>query len=128
MGTYTIQVWAKSLGSTAAYEAYRSISYTLAIPVTAVTLTPVPAAPQKVGTSIVFTANATGGPPQYYFTWRNPVTGVWSVGQAYSSTSSWTWNTTGLPAGIYKIRVDAKSLVSTAAYEAYRSINYTLSP
>jgi len=128
MGTYTIQVWAKSLGSTAAYEAYRSISYTLSIPVTAVTLTPVPAAPRKVGTSIVFTANATGGPPQYYFTWRSPITGVWSVGQAYSSTSSWTWNTTGLPAGIYKIRVDAKSLGSTAAYDAYRSINYTLSP
>jgi hypothetical protein len=127
-GTYTIQVWARNTGSAAAYEAYRSISYTLTTPVTSVTLTAVPTAPQKVGASIVFTASATGGPPQYQFYVRNPVTGLWSIEQTYSIASSWTWKTTGLPAGTYTIWVEAKSLGSTVAYQAYRTMSYTLTP
>jgi FtsP/CotA-like multicopper oxidase with cupredoxin domain len=128
-GTYSIQVWAKGLGSAATYEAVRTLSYTLTIPpaVQSVTLTPVPSSPQNVGTSITFTANATGGmTPQYYFTYRNPVTGKWSVGQAYSGSATWTWNTTGMPAGTYSIQVWAKSLGSAATSEAVRTISYTL--
>ncbi len=130
-GTYSIQVWAKSVGSTAAYEAYKSISYTLITPpppVTAVTLSMNQQSPQQTGAKITFIAAASGGSGsyQYYFTFRNPNTGVWSVGQAYSSNASWTWDTTGLGTGTYSIQVWAKSVGSTAAYEAYKSISYTL--
>jgi hypothetical protein len=81
-----------------------------------------------IGASITFTAVATGGvSPQCYFTWRD-TSGVWHVGQAYSSTASWTWNTTGLLAGTYVVQVWARSSGSTASYEAYSSVSYLLNP
>jgi hypothetical protein len=125
-GIYVVQVWAKGTGSPAAYDAYTSLGYTLTNPpVTSVTVTPAPASPQMIGASITFNAVATGGvSPQYYLTWRD-TSGVWHVGQAYSSTASWTWNTTGLGAGPYVIQVWAKSAGSAAAYDAYTSLGYT---
>jgi len=130
VGTYTIQVWARNSGSTASYEAYRSISYTLATvqPASSVTVTTSKSTPQPVGSQITFSATATGGSGnyEYYFTYYNPETGTWSVGQAYSSNASWTWNTTGLPVGTYTIQVWVRSSGSTAPYEAYQSTSYTL--
>jgi len=130
-GAYTIQVWARSVGSLSAYEAYRSISYTLNTPpppVTGVTLSMDKVSPQLIGAIVTFSAVATGGSGdyEYYFTVRDPNTGTWSVGQAYSGNSSWTWDTTGLGTGTYTIQVWARSVGSLAAYEAYRSISYTL--
>jgi hypothetical protein len=131
IGAYTIQVWARSVGSLAAYEAYRSISFTLNTPpppVTGVTVSKDKVSPQSVGAKVTFSASATGGSGnyEYYFTVRDPNTGTWSVGQAYSGNSSWTWDTTGLGTGTYTIQVWARSIGSLAAYEAYRSISYTL--
>jgi hypothetical protein len=131
IGAYTIQVWARSVGSLASYEAYKSISFTLNTPpppVTGMTVTMDNVSPQSVGAIVAFTASATGGSEnyEYYFTVRDPNTGTWSVGQAYSGTSSWTWDTTGLGTGAYTIQVWARSIGSPAAYEAYKSISYTL--
>jgi len=39
------------------------------------------------------------GDYEYRYTLRNPVTGVWSVAQAYSANPIWTWNTAGINAG-----------------------------
>jgi len=131
-GTYKIQAWARNVGSSATYEAYGQMTYSITIaPVSTVSFTSItPPSPQAIGAraNITFNATATGGSgtPQYYFTWRNPVTGVWSVGQAYSSLSSWTWNPTGLPNGIYKVQVWARNAGSTATYEAYSQTLYTL--
>jgi len=131
IGDYTIQVWARSVGSLAAYEAYKSISYTLTTPpppVTGVTITMNKVSPQSVGSRVTFSAAVTGGSGnyEYYFTLRDPNTGTWSVGQAYSGTSNWTWDTTGLGTGGYTIQVWARSVGSLAAYEAYKSIYFTL--
>ncbi len=126
-GTYMIQVWVRNTGSTAPYDAFATVMYNLAGPaVTSVALTPTPASPRLVGTSITFNAAATGGvTPQYYFTWRDTALG-WHVGQAYSATSSWIWNTTGLPAGAYMIQVWARSAGSGSPYEAFAYLFYTL--
>jgi hypothetical protein len=92
-----------------------------------VTLTLDKSSPRPVGTGIIFTAAASGGSGsyQYYFTYRNP-SGTWSVGQAYSATPTWTWNTTGLPIGVYSIQVWVRNAGSTASYEAYKGLSYTL--
>ncbi len=133
-GAYSIQVWARSTGSAAAYEAWTSVQYTLIAPqpppVTGVTLTMNQQSPQQPGAQITFAAAASGGSGsyQYYFIVFNPNTGKWSVGQAYSSNASWTWNTTGLGTGTYTIQVWARSAGSTAAYEAWTSVNYSLIP
>ncbi len=130
-GAYTIQVWARSVGSIAAYDTWTGVKYTLVVPqppATAVTLTVNPQSPQSPGAQITFTAAASGGSGsyQYYFTVLNPNTGSWSVGQAYSSNASWTWDTTGLGAGNYQVQVWARSAGSTAAYEAWTGVKFTL--
>jgi len=127
-GNYSVQVWARNAGSTAAYEAYKGLTYILNNPVAAVAVTTNPASPKTVGAKITFTATASGGSGsyEYYFTYRNPVTATWSVGQAYGARSSWLWNTTGLPAGNYSVQVWARNAGSTAAYEAYKGLTYIL--
>jgi hypothetical protein len=132
-GTYTVQVWARSVGSLAPYEAFQSYSYTLnppPAPVTGLTVALDKSSPQTVGQKITFTATASGGSGnyEYYFTVRNPNTGTWSVGQAYSGISSWTWNTTGLGPGTYTVQVWARSVGSLAPYEAFKSYSYTINP
>ena len=131
-GVYTVQVWARNAGSSASYEAWKGLTYTLTVasspsPVSNVTLTTNSSSPQPVGTSITFTATASGGSGsyEYYFTYRNP-SGTWTAAQAYSTTQTWNWNTTGLPAGVYSIQVWARNAGSTASYEAWKGLTYTL--
>jgi len=126
-GSYRIEVWARNAGSTAAWEAYKNISYTLLQPASAVSLTANAASPQSVGNKITFIAAASGdsGTYEYQFRLCNPA-GGWSVARTYGSTPSWVWNTAGLESGSYKIEVWARNSGSTAAWEAYKSMNYTL--
>jgi len=126
-GAYKIEVLARNAGSTASWEAYKNMSYTLAGPVSAVTLTANAASPQSVGNKITFTAAASGGSGNYEYQYKvkNPA-GVWSTGRSYAAAPSWTWNTTGLAAGAYKIEVWARNTGSTAAWEAYKNMSYTL--
>ncbi len=131
VGTYSIQVWARNVGSTAKYEAYKSATYVLlaASPVTSITITSAtPPSPTAVGVRPVVTFNTTitggSGNVEYQVWWRNPVTGVWSS-TPYAAAPV-TWNTAGLPAGTYSIQVWARNVGSTARYEAYRSTTYTL--
>ncbi len=126
-GSYVIQVRARSAGSTAAFEAYAQPTYNITAPakVTSVTLTPDVASPRPVGTTITFTAAATGGvSPQYEFWMRNPANGVWSIVQAYSSVNTFVWTPT--VAGSYVIQVRARSAGSTAAFEAYAQPTYNI--
>jgi hypothetical protein len=131
-GTYYIEVWARNAGSTAAHEAYKGITYAITgavpSPVSAVTLSMDKDSPQKSGAVITFTASASGGSgiAEYYFTFYNPNSGLWSVGHPYSSLAAWTWNTAGLGTGTYYIEVWSRNAGSTAAYEAYKGILYTL--
>jgi len=128
-GAYKIEVWARNIGSTASWEAYKNMSYTLAPPVTSVTLTSDAPSPQPVGKNIVFSAAASGGSGayEYQFKLRNAA-GVWSLAQGYGTTPSWTWSTAGLAAGVYKIEVWTRNVGSTASSEAYKNMSYTLDP
>ncbi|MHB8771483.1 MAG: S8 family peptidase, partial [Syntrophales bacterium] len=70
-----------------------ALNYLGGTPVANVTLTPNLSSPRPVGTSVTFTAAASGGSGsyQYYFTYRTPA-GTWKAGRAYSSTPTWAWN------------------------------------
>ncbi len=80
-----------------------SVPYTLtaALPRTAVTLTPSPASPQVPDASVLWTAAASGGVGSYEYQFWLYNGSSWSIGQAYSSTATWTWNTTALAPGTY---------------------------
>ncbi|MCM2265900.1 MAG: DUF4214 domain-containing protein [Desulfuromonadales bacterium] len=102
---------------------------------TGVTLAPAitTPSPQPVGPIFTFTANATGGDPtgpyEYEFSWQPAAGGaVWTVGQAYSLSPSWDWNTTALALvpGDYNIRVLTRHVGNPAAFESQNTIIYTL--
>jgi hypothetical protein len=128
VGTYRVEVDVRNAGSPAAYEAYKTISYSLVAntPATGATLTASPATSQMVGNSAAFTAGGSGGSGsyEYRFVLINGTTGT--VVRSYSTTNTWTWNTTGYTAGAYMIEVDVRSAGSSAAYEAYKAISYSL--
>jgi hypothetical protein len=135
-GTYLFDVWAKQSGSSASWEAHVSPNptYTLQAPppppsCTAVTWNaPNPASPSAPGTTVTFSGTAAGCPNPVYQFWIQPPGGAWAVLQAYSSSSSAPWNTTGQPSGTYLFDVWAKQSGSSASWEAHVSPNptYTL--
>ncbi len=69
-------------------------------PASAVTLTPSPASPQVPGTSVTWSASASGGSGSYQYQFWLYNGSTWSIGQAYSATATWTWNTTALAPGL----------------------------
>jgi len=85
-----------------------------------------PASPQAPGASVKFTATATGCPNPNYQFWLQPPGGAWSIVQAYSTSNSWTWNTSGLAAGTYTLDVYTRDASSAASFDAHISPNPTL--
>ena len=128
-GTYRYSVWVRDAGSSASYDAFSpGTTYTLTTtPCTSVTASAAPASPQAHGSTISITAIASGCPnPQYEF-WILAPGGTWTIAQGYSSSATFSWNTTGLPAGTYRYSVWVRDASSSAAYDAFfPSVTYTL--
>src|SRR5439155_789309 len=84
---------------------------------TSVALTPSPSSPQTVGTTVLWTASASGcSSPQYLFYVRTA--GVWAIAQNWSTSATFSWNTTGLAAGDYLVEVDARN-GSSGSFQSY---------
>src|SRR2546427_781378 len=128
MGPYTEAVYARDAPATAGYDTYLSPAptYTVEAPVcTSVSESATPASPQSPGPTVAFTASATGCPNPTYQFWLLPPGGGWSVTQAYSSSNTWNWSTSGVATGTYTLDVYARDASSTAAYDAHISPNPT---
>jgi hypothetical protein len=119
-----VQAWARQPGSAASYELYRG---TPLLPVTqgpptVKSLTSNVALPAAVGTTIMWTAGATGGtagPLQYQF-WRRDK-GTWVLVQDYSTLNSYVWTPTAADIGDHDLQVFVRSAGSTAAFEASKA-------
>jgi PQQ-like domain len=101
-GGYYLGVYARDLASTAPFESIASIPYTLTgSACTAVTLTAAPASPQASGTQVTLTARGTcpNPNPSYEFWAKWQGSSTWQNLQAYSTTATYTWNSTGALAG-----------------------------
>jgi hypothetical protein len=123
IGTYTVEVWARSAGSTRLFEAYQDAVPVVIIPrppVSGVTVAPsVTSAP--MGSPVAWTASAAGGvtPYEYRFYLRNDATGAWTSVQGYGTSPA--WSTSALAPGTYLMQVWARSGGSTAAWEAWNN-------
>jgi hypothetical protein len=126
-GTYLFQVWARQQGSSAGYEAYDSFSLNIGGPCTAVTESFNPN-PPSVGDQVTITASGTCPAPATYKLWVLPPGGSWTVLQDWTSTFTYTADTTGFAAGTYSFQTWVRGAGSTAAYEAYAADTITLSP
>ena len=89
------------------------------LPCTGVGLNVAPASPRQVGTEVTVTANATGCSnlnPLYRFAILSPGASAYQLAQAYSSSPTHTWNTTGLIPGTYRFSVWALDAQSPGVY------------
>src|SRR5439155_300410 len=130
-GTYRYSVWARDASSTAAYDAFSpGTAYTLTTQhCTSASASAAPASAQAAGTTVTLTGSASGCPnPRYEFWVQTPGSSCRAVVLAYSSSATFNWNTTGLPAGNYRYSVWVRDASSGAAYDAYfPGTAYTLS-
>ena len=120
-GTEYIGVWAKDASSlTDTFDANASIPYSVTTPSCAsVTASAAPATVvHGSGTHVAITSSASGcsNPGQLYEFWLRTTTTDWQLVQAYSTTATYDWNTTGAPIITVYIGVwarDAKSPTGT---------------
>jgi len=123
-GSYFIQAWARRVGSPLAYEIYLSTNELVVSqgPAQLVSLTSNVSLPATSGTTITWTAAASGGtagPLQYQF-WRWGSTG-WVMVQDYSPVSSYSWTPTANDVGDHALQVWVRSAGASVAYESYKS-------
>jgi len=144
-GTYRYTVWVRNSSSTGTscnnlgcFDTYfAATTYTLtSTPCSSVTESAAPVSTAAAGTTVVFTASASGcANPQYQFWILAPGSTTWTIAQAYSPTATFTWNTTGKPAGAYRYTVwvrDASSAGTNSnnlgTFDTYfPATSYTLS-
>jgi len=95
----------------------------------AVTLTPAPGSPQVAGIPVAFTAAASGCPSPRYEFWMRSLNGPWQMVQAYSSSPTFNWSTSGLFADTYYFGVWAKDAGSpTSSFDINAAATYVLNP
>jgi hypothetical protein len=86
------------------------------------------------GTAVTITGAASGcSNPLYQFWILLPGSSTWTVAQAYSTSATLSWSSTGLPPGTYTFSVwvrDASSAggasTSLGNFDAFVGIDYTL--
>jgi hypothetical protein len=139
-GTYPLVVWANQRSSPTGHaQAWAAITVSLnSTTCLAVTDTASPPSAAITGTSVALTATASGCPnpsPLYEFWVLAPGASLYTLGQAYGSSSTFNWNTAGLAPGSYRINVWARDASSpgtfgnpSGRYDAYNaSLVYTVS-
>ena len=129
-GVVYFGVWVHDISSSAAYDTFAPLTYTVLGPeCQSVTISPAPASPQYVGTPVTFTAAASGcqhANPLYQFVMRPASQPDWQTVQAYSTTPTYSWNSTGAAGGIVYFGVWAKDAASTAAYDTVESTAFQI--
>lgn len=129
LGTYAVQAWARAVGSTEAYESYRSTGmFTVADgPIKVGSLETNRALPASEGAPITWTAKAIGGPaPLQYSFWRyDERAGSWVQAQPFGASNTYTWTPSSNDLGRHAVQVWVKGAGSTTAtFDAYRSTGF----
>jgi N-acetylmuramoyl-L-alanine amidase-like protein/fibronectin type III domain protein len=141
-GRYLFSVWVRdtsSLGtscnSLGCNDAFAAVNYTLTTTTCAsVTASATPASPATPGTAVTFAAAASGCPnPLFQFWVLSPDSSSWTVARAYSAATAFSWNTSGLPTGVYHFGVWVRDSSSAGAScnslgcdDAFAAIDFTL--
>jgi hypothetical protein len=112
-GSYTVSVWARSAGvTTDAPQASAQVPYVITGPLAATSITADRPSPQNLGTTVTFTAAATGGTAPYSYKWWILLNGVWTMGRDWSTSPTFSW--TPSTDGSYQIGVWVRSANTTA--------------
>jgi hypothetical protein len=121
-GQHSLQVWVRSAGSTATYDAYRTsdIFSVQNGPPAVASITADTSFPAGVGTRITWKVLAGGGagPLHYKFYRLSRATGAWTLVQDYGQSDSFTWTPTASEQGSYVIQVWIRRSGTTVNYES----------
>ena len=122
IGSYAVQVWARTAGSTVPYEGWRN-SDTLIVAPVPLTVHDLQwdAARARAGEPLTLEAIAGGGTGdlEYRFVKFERAAGRWTVIREYGSSNRVEW--TPAAAGDYDIQVWVREVGSAAAYDTWRS-------
>jgi hypothetical protein len=126
-----VAVWARNAGVTAdASQGLAQVPYVIngsAAPLSVTSLTSNLSSPQGSGTTITFTAAATGGTAPYQFKWWVQSGNTWTIAQDWSSSATLTWRP--LVSGAYSVAVWARNAgVTSDASQAMSQVNYAITP
>jgi len=118
-GTYNIEVDVRDATSSVAYDATATMVYQVN-GCTSATLA------VSNGAPVTLRASAScPGTPNYRF-WIQPPSGNWTMVQDYSTSSTYSWNTSGLAAGTYGLDVWVRDQGATSSYETYAYTTYVV--
>ncbi len=109
-GTYYIQVYVRSSGSPAAWEAGASLTQELAPAATGAVLTSNLADRVAPGSVIEYTAQGNGGIGSYQYRFLRRTTDTeWKVVRGYLANPKWTWSTTDSEEALYFVQVHVRN-------------------
>jgi hypothetical protein len=141
-GIYHFSIWARDANSAGTgrnglgtWDAYTALQYDLtSTPCTSHTVSTSPSGSSAVGTTVLISGSAGGCPnPSSEFWILYPGSSAWTLLKAYSTSSTYGWNTTGKPRGTYRFSVWARDATSAGTYgnslgrwDAYCAFSYAL--
>ena len=120
-GNYAVQAWARLPGSSVAYDMFRG-THLFPVsqgPATVKSLTSNVSLPAAPGTTIVWTAAASGGtagPLEYQF-WRRD-NGLWVMVQNFGTVNTYSWTPSSADVGQHDLQVNVRSAGATDAEAA----------
>lgn len=132
-GTWTIQVWARSLAAPS-YESYSQQNISVVGGAATCSMTSASSSPATSATvgqivTISGAATCTSGSPEFQFYVRTPAAGTpaqWTLIAPYGASSTANWNTAGFPTGTSMLVVYTRAAGSTVSYDSYKNFNFTL--
>jgi len=120
VGQHDVSVWVRSAGSVAQYDAWKDTGlFNITALATVTGITANPTLPKPAGTSITFTATATGPAGLLYRFFRLDA-GLWVLVRDWSTVNTFTWVPGQADIGQHDISVWVKTPTTVAQYEDYR--------
>lgn len=128
-GTWTMSVWMRSVGSTATPETYATAYHTISAsgPCSSASVTEPSGGSGVAGTTVNWTVSASPCSSAEYQYWIQPPGGGYSIAQAWSTSPTFAWDTTGKAPGQYWLSVWVRSPGwSASAYETWTAAAYNV--
>jgi hypothetical protein len=127
VGSHAIQVWVRAVGSQVTYEDWAGLSFDVVAGARPEITRFVAdhAYPLLAGTSVTWTANASGIPAPEYEFWRLDFVG-WHLGQLYSASNTYTWTPSSTDLGSHSLQVWVRNAGEQVGYEVWQSTTFNV--
>jgi len=122
---YQVQARARSAGNVATVESVGTVTFPIQPVVSSVTVVASKTAPQLRGTSIGFTATATGGTAPYQYRWAVFDGVTWTAVTAWTTSRTLAW-APATPNAAYRVQARVRSAGNSGNMEAAGTIDFPI--